>query len=112
VIHRDLKPSNIMIRRDESVRVLDFGIAASLKEAHSRATGGLIALSPPYASPEQIRGEKPSIAMDIYSLGCVFYEMLTGHPPFTHGDVLKQHLEKPPAPMPGQPSLSRRLGRR
>ena len=108
VIHRDLKTSNIMIRRDESVRVLDFGIAASLKDAHSRATGGEVALSIHYASPEQIRGERPSVAMDIYSLGCVFYEMLTGRPPFRQGDVLQRHLTEQPAPMPG---VSRMLNR-
>ena len=108
VIHRDLKTSNIMIRRDESVRVLDFGIAASLKDAHSRATGGEVALSIHYASPEQIRGERPSVAMDIYSLGCVFHEMLTGRPPFRQGDVLQRHLTKQPAPMPG---VSRMLNR-
>jgi len=108
VIHRGLKTSNIMIRRDESVRVLDFGIAASLKDAHSRATGGEVALSIHYASPEQIRGERPSVAMDIYSLGCVFHEMLTGRPPFRQGDVLQRHLTEQPAPMPG---VSRMLNR-
>jgi serine/threonine protein kinase len=80
---------------------MDFGIAASLKDAQSRATGAPIAVSIHYASPEQINGERPSVSMDIYSLGCVFYEMLTGHPPFTQGDVLHQQLTKQPEPMAG-----------
>jgi serine/threonine protein kinase len=99
VIHRDLTSGNIMVRRDGSIRVMDFGIAASLKDAQSRATGSEVAVSIHYASPEQINGEKPSASMDIYSLGCVFYEMLVGQPPFRQGDVIHQQLTRQPDPM-------------
>jgi predicted Ser/Thr protein kinase len=107
VIHRDLSSGNIMVRRDGAIRVMDFGIAASLKEAQSRATGSEVTVSIHYASPEQINGEAPSVSMDVYSLGCVFYEMLTGQPPFRQGDILHQQLTRQPDPMPGvSPALN------
>lgn len=101
VIHRDLKSGNIMVTRSGAVRVMDFGIAASLKETHSRTTGTPVSLSIHYASPEQINGEAPSVGMDIYSLGCVFHEMLAGEPPFRQGDILYQQLTRPPEPVAG-----------
>lgn len=108
VIHRDLSSGNIMVKRDGAIRVMDFGIAASMKEAQSRATGSEVTVSIHYASPEQINGEAPSVSMDVYSLGCVFYEMLTGQPPFRQGDVLHQQLTRQPDPMPGiSPALNR-----
>ena len=107
VIHRDLSSGNIMVKRDGAIRVMDFGIAASLKEAQSRATGSEVTVSIHYASPEQINGEAPSVSMDVYSLGCVFYEMLTGQPPFRQGDILHQQLTRQPDPMPGiSPALN------
>jgi serine/threonine-protein kinase len=101
VIHRDLKSGNIMVTAGGSVRVMDFGIAASIKEVGSRTTGSRVSLSIHYASPEQINGEPPSVVMDIYSLGCVFYEMLEGHPPFYQGDVIVQQLTRQPEPIAG-----------
>jgi len=100
VIHRDLKSGNIMVKPDGSVRVMDFGIAANLKETFSRTTGTPVSLSIHYASPEQINGEDPCVSMDIYSLGCVFYEMLSGHPPFRQGDILHQQLTRQAQPIP------------
>jgi len=107
VIHRDLSSGNIMVKGDGAIRVMDFGIAASLKEAQSRATGSEVTVSIHYASPEQINGEAPSVSMDVYSLGCVFYEMLTGQPPFRQGDILHQQLTRQPDAMPGvSPALN------
>jgi eukaryotic-like serine/threonine-protein kinase len=88
VIHRDLKPSNILIKKDGSVRLLDFGIAKSLNDddfIYSRPPDtktGLLPLTPAYASPEQIRGDAITTASDIYQLGMVLYEVLTGCRPY------------------------------
>jgi len=101
VIHRDLKPANIMVRPDGELKLMDFGIAATIKATYTRLTGNSSGLTIQYSSPEQIRGENPAPAMDIYSLGCIFYEMLSGEPPFTRGDVLHQQLTKPAAPIAG-----------
>src|ERR1039458_7402625 len=100
IIHRDLKSGNIMVTTTGSIRIMDFGIAASLKETDVHAIETSIPLSQPYASPEHIKGEPPSESMDIYSIGCVFYEMLSGRPPFVGGDLLQQHITKTPAEIP------------
>jgi len=90
VLHRDLKPSNIMIAKDGTVKLLDFDIAREMKDSYTRVTGQKTSGTLPYMSPEQLMGEKPTPAMDIYSFGAVLYECLSSHPPFYMGDIREQ----------------------
>src|SRR4030042_4897011 len=81
IVHRDLKPSNIMIDREGTVRVLDFGIARTMKG--KGITGpGVVVGTPEYMSPEQVEGKDAGESSDIYSLGVIIYEMVTGRVPF------------------------------
>jgi serine/threonine protein kinase/tetratricopeptide (TPR) repeat protein len=85
VIHRDLKPSNILVKSDGSVRLLDFGIAKHLDpvvQPVDRTGTGVRLMTPAYAAPEQIRGERAGIHTDVYSLGVILYELLSGRLPF------------------------------
>ncbi|MBW1888638.1 MAG: protein kinase, partial [Deltaproteobacteria bacterium] len=85
VVHRDLKPSNIMIDKEGEVRIMDFGIARSMK-AKGITGAGVIIGTPEYMSPEQVEGKEVDQRSDIYSLGIILYEMLTGRIPF-EGDT-------------------------
>ncbi len=85
VIHRDLKPSNILVKNDGSVRLLDFGIAKQIESLDlqvDQTMTGLRMMTPAYASPEQVRGDRVGISTDVYSLGVILYELLTGRLPF------------------------------
>ncbi len=101
VIHRDLKPSNIMIDREGCVRIMDFGIARSLKEKGITGAGVMIG-TPEYMSPEQVEGKEVDERSDIYSLGVILYEMVTGRAPFegdtpfTIGMKHKGEIPRPP----------------
>ena len=102
IIHRDLKPSNILVTTDGAVKLLDFGIAKQLADAGADTdvtrTGGR-AMTPAYAAPEQLRGEPVGVHTDVYSLGVVLYELLTGRRPFdvsarTPADSIAAILDK------------------
>ncbi len=96
LIHRDIKPGNIMITDDGVVKLMDFGLAKIMHDTAQYATK--IIGTPYYMSPEQIQGEKISFETDIYAVGVVLYEMLTGAPPFQRGDIYYHHLHTQPAP--------------
>jgi len=100
VIHRDLKPRNIMLDKVGKAYVMDFGIARSI-DAKEVTKPGLVIGTPHYMSPEQAAGKKADQRSDIYSLGAIMYEMLTGKPPFTSDTIaglLHKQINKPPAP--------------
>ncbi|NIO87687.1 MAG: protein kinase [Candidatus Aminicenantes bacterium] len=101
IIHRDLKPQNVMIDKQGKAYVLDFGIARSLRWEPDAAQDGIVLGTPDFMSPEQIKGEKADATTDIYSLGIILYEMVTGKLPFT-GDspteLLHKHLNIAPEP--------------
>ncbi|MGB0438130.1 MAG: Stk1 family PASTA domain-containing Ser/Thr kinase [Mycobacterium sp.] len=102
IIHRDVKPANIMISNTGAVKVMDFGIARALADASNPVTQTAAVIgTAQYLSPEQARGAKVDARSDVYSLGCVLYEILTGEPPFV-GDtpvaVAYQHVREDPAP--------------
>ncbi|MFE6762025.1 serine/threonine-protein kinase [Streptomyces sp. NPDC057689] len=104
ILHRDIKPSNILVTRVGTVKVLDFGIARAAdpsRTANHLTRTGFIVGTPPYMAPEQARGH-PEARSDLYALGCVLFELITGRPPFRAPDAvgyLTAHLtEEPPAP--------------
>ena len=97
VIHRDLKPANILVNEAGLLKIVDFGVAAAASSGDTQLTKtGYVIGSPKYMAPEQILGKKVDEAADIYSIGVIMYEMLTGIPPYSRGDhmsVMYQHVQ-------------------
>ena len=97
VIHRDLKPANILVNSDGLLKIVDFGVAAAASSGDTQLTKtGYVIGSPKYMAPEQILGKKVDEKADIYSVGVIMYEMVTGVPPYSRGDhmsVMYQHVQ-------------------
>ncbi|MGH7734514.1 MAG: Stk1 family PASTA domain-containing Ser/Thr kinase, partial [Gemmatimonadales bacterium] len=102
IVHRDIKPGNVMVTRNGDIKVMDFGIARAMSDAQSTMTQTAQVIgTAQYLSPEQARGERVDSRSDLYSTGCLLYELLTGRPPFT-GDspvaIAYQHVRENPVP--------------
>jgi serine/threonine-protein kinase len=97
IVHRDLKPANVLINNEGLLKIVDFGVAAAHKEGDTQLTKtGYVIGSPKYMAPEQILGKKVDERADVYSLGVIMYEMVTGVPPYSRGDhmsVMYQHVQ-------------------
>jgi serine/threonine-protein kinase len=114
IIHRDLKPANVLINDAGLLKIVDFGVAAAQQQGDTQLTKtGYVIGSPKYMAPEQILGKKVDERSDIYAIGVMLYEMLTGVPPYSRGDhmsVMYQHVQgraKPPRDI--NPALSPEL---
>jgi serine/threonine-protein kinase len=112
IIHRDIKPANIMVLTDGLVKITDFGIAR-MRTNEVKTMTGMILGSPKYMSPEQVSGKRADVRSDIFSLGVVLYEMLTGTSPFVadniHGVMYQTMNFNPPAPRTLNPELPEML---
>jgi beta-lactam-binding protein with PASTA domain/tRNA A-37 threonylcarbamoyl transferase component Bud32 len=102
IVHRDIKPGNVMLTRNAEVKVMDFGIARAVSDSQATMTQTAQVIgTAQYLSPEQARGERVDARSDLYSTGCLLYELLTGRPPFT-GDspvaIAYQHVRENPVP--------------
>jgi HEAT repeat protein/tRNA A-37 threonylcarbamoyl transferase component Bud32 len=97
IVHRDLKPANVLINQEGLLKIVDFGVAAAHREGDTQLTKtGYVIGSPKYMAPEQILGKKVDERADIYALGVIIYEMVTGVPPYSRGDhmsVMYQHVQ-------------------
>jgi serine/threonine-protein kinase len=114
IVHRDLKPANVLINDEALLKIVDFGVAAAQREGDTQLTKtGYVIGSPKYMAPEQILGRKVDERADVYALGVMLYEMLTGIPPYSRGDhmaVMYQHVQgKARAPQEINASLSANL---
>lgn len=117
ILHRDMKPSNILVDQQNNIFITDFGIAKSLaEESQHLSTTGVILGTPTYMSPEQAKGTSGSLLdgrTDIYSIGVIFYEMLTGHPPFQDNNIFNLIYrivnEDIPLPKNSNPTISDEL---
>ena len=97
IVHRDLKPANLMLDSHGDLKVADFGISRSISDSVSRVSAQAGSSgTPAYMSPQQMMGEKPEVADDIYALGATLYELLTGKPPFFSGNLIAQVQSKIP----------------
>ena len=102
IIHRDIKPGNVMLTPSGDVKVMDFGIARAIADTNATMTQTQAVIgTAQYLSPEQAQGQNVDARSDLYSTGCMLYELLTGRPPF-QGDspvaIAYQHVGQPPAP--------------
>jgi len=102
IVHRDIKPGNVMVTKNGDIKVMDFGIARAMSDAQATMTQTAQVIgTAQYLSPEQARGERVDARSDLYSTGCLMYELLTGRPPFT-GDspvaIAYQHVRENPIP--------------
>jgi eukaryotic-like serine/threonine-protein kinase len=102
IVHRDIKPGNVMVTRNGDIKVMDFGIARAMSDNQATMTQTAQVIgTAQYLSPEQARGERVDARSDLYSTGCLMYELLTGRPPFT-GDspvaIAYQHVRENPIP--------------
>lgn len=112
LVHLDIKPQNVMLSPSGEVKLIDFGLAQRPGD-HTEMSGGMAFGTVAYLAPEQARGDSVGAETDVYSLGCVVYELLTGQPPFTAPDgpekkreLIQAHLEElPPAPSTVRPEL-------
>ena len=102
IIHRDIKPANVMLTRGGDVKVMDFGIARAIADSgHTMTQQSAVLGTAHYLSPEQARGEVVDSRSDLYSTGCLLYELLTGRPPFTGESpvsIAYQHVSEAPIP--------------
>ncbi len=110
IVHRDLKPANVLINQEGLLKIVDFGVAAAQREGDTQLTKtGYVIGSPKYMAPEQILGKKVDERADIYAVGVILYEMLTGVPPYSRGDhmsVMYQHVQgKARVPQEVNPAL-------
>jgi predicted Ser/Thr protein kinase len=101
IVHRDIKPANMMLTRKGVVKLMDFGLVRSTKDNHGLTMTGTVMGTVSYFSPEQGRGERCDVRTDLYALGVVLYEFLTGRLPFTGEDptsIIYQHIHVAPTP--------------